>query len=79
MELVRDLLKHNANTEIRSFPGCNPLGWAIYKDHIEVARLLTEYGADVKAQDTMRIRRYIGHWNGENQQLLRRSSSTALM
>lgn len=34
-----------------AFSGCNPLGWAIYRDHIEVARLLTEYGADVKAQD----------------------------
>ena len=26
-------------------------GGAIYRDYIEVARLLTEYGADVKAQD----------------------------
>ena len=49
--LVRNLLKHNTNTETRGIADWNALEWAMYRDHVKVALLLMEYGADVKAQE----------------------------
>jgi hypothetical protein len=49
--VVRLLLEHGADPNIKNENGRTPLHWAAREDHVEVARLLLEHGADPNIQD----------------------------
>ena len=49
--IVKLLLKENANTETKTLGGLTPLHFAVKLQDIEIVKIILEYGANVNAQD----------------------------
>ncbi len=53
VDATRLLLDHGADVDIRDQPGWTPLMWASYLGAAEIARLLVQSGADVRAKSVL--------------------------
>ncbi|MGV8081931.1 MAG: ankyrin repeat domain-containing protein [Syntrophales bacterium] len=51
--MVRFLLEHGANPNIRNVDGMTALHNAVFEKHIEIVKLLLEYGADTTIKDRL--------------------------
>ena len=51
INIVKLLLKENANTETKTLGGLTPLHFAVKLQDIEIVKIILEYGANVNAQD----------------------------